>query len=138
MPQGPLTRLGFRFLNLTTRSWTGFWGTVILCVIYVAYNSLTHGHLAFDPFPYVLLCVILTVFSYFQNIIIMTMQRADENLQTFTEEHDKIVLQHIHDVVQALHAMMQVQLGQDAKIQALLSGMTKDLEEIQKDLTEDL
>jgi len=137
MPRNRLTRFGFWFLDLTTRSWTGFWGTVVFCVIYVVYNGLVGKHWAFDPFPMVALCVLLTVFSYFQNIIIMTMQRADERIQSATEQHDKLVLQHIHDVVQALHAMMQVQLNQDAKIQALLAGMTLDLEEIQKDLTED-
>jgi len=138
MPGSKLTRFGFRFLNITTRSWTGFWGTVIFCAIYIAFNSLAPKAWAFDSFPMVALCVLLTVLSYFQNIIIMTMQRSDEKLQAIAEKHDQLVLQHIHDVVQALHAMMGVQLSQDAKIQVLLASMTKDLEEIQKDLTEAL
>jgi len=137
VPRGRLTRIGFWFLNLTTRSWSGFWGTVAFCALYIGFNSLSRGHWVFDSYPFVALCVLLTVFSYFQNIVIMTMQRENEAIQESSEQADQAILSHIHDVVQALHTMMEVQLGHDAKIQKLLTSMNQDLEDIQKDLTED-
>ena len=130
-----LVKLGFKLLDITTRSWLGFWGTIAVCFIYAILNTLVKGSI--DPFPFVFGMVVITIFSYLQNIVIMTSQKEADIKTSIAEENDKAILLHIHDVVQALHSMMAVQLGHDIKIQKLLANMTEDLEEIQKDLTED-
>ena len=68
-----IRRAGYWLLDVTQRSWTAFWGTLVAIGVYAIYNSLAHH--AFDPYPFIFLTLIVTVLSYQQNIIVLTIQK---------------------------------------------------------------
>ena len=68
-----IRRAGYWLLDVTQRSWTAFWGTLAAIGAYAAYNCLAHH--AFDPYPFIFLTLIVTVLSYQQNIIVLTIQK---------------------------------------------------------------
>jgi len=66
-------------LDITTRSWPAFGLTFATIVAYAVWNSVSKH--AFDPYPFVFLMGIITVLSYLQNIIIMTVQKEADIMQ---------------------------------------------------------
>lgn len=95
-------KLGYLCLDYFTRTWTAFWGTLAFCIGYIAWQHLASTKLHFDSFPYLGLCTVVTLLSYFQNIIIMTIQREDHEIQTRLEaleaERDKKQFDMIEDI----------------------------------------
>jgi uncharacterized membrane protein len=93
-------------LYWTTRSWTGFWGTAGLCAGYVIFNTLSPSK--FDPFPFVLLTLILTFFAYLQNIVIMILQGENEVINKRQEEKLNRQLLYMLHLMEALNAHIGV------------------------------
>lgn len=91
-------KIGYLCLDYFSRTWTAFWGTLFFCAGYIIWQ---HFH-KFDGFPYLGLCTVVTLLSYFQNIIIMTIQREDHEIQTRLEaleaERDKKQFDMIEDI----------------------------------------
>ncbi len=91
-------KLGYLCLDYFTRTWVAFWGTLAFCATYIVWQ---HWH-KFDGFPYLGLCTVVTLLSYFQNIIIMTIQREDHEIQQRLEaleaERDKKQFDMIEDI----------------------------------------
>jgi len=97
-----------KILDFTTRSWFAFWLTTSLCIGYAIWNTVTKDD--FDPYPFIFLTLLLTFFSYLQNIIIMTMQRHNEKLQAVQEDLQRkqaLYTLHLMEVVAAQVALLQ-------------------------------
>lgn len=93
-------KFGYLCLDYFTRTWTAFWLTLAFCAGYIAYQHLSHK--PFDSFPFLGLCTVVTLLSYFQNIIIMTIQKEDHEIQYRLEmleaERDKKQFDMIEDI----------------------------------------
>lgn len=97
-----------KILDVTTRSWFAFWLTTTACVGYAIWNTATKYD--FDPYPFIFLTLLLTFFSYLQNIIIMTMQRHNETLQAVQEDLQRKQARytlHLMEVIAAQVALLQ-------------------------------
>ena len=134
-------RLGFRLLDITTRSWPGFWATTLLCTLYISYNSTSRD--AWDQYPFTGLMCLLTVFSYMQNIIIMTAQRENDALQAESakihaahEANYREMIREVHEMTSALHAMMEVQIIQTEQAEQLLAKIQTDVQHIEEEIKE--
>lgn len=105
-----------KILDFTTRSWFAFWLTTSFCIGYAVWNTVTKD--AFDPYPFIFLTLLLTFFSYLQNIIIMTMQRHNEKLQAVQEDLQR------KQALYTLH-LMEVVAAQVALLQPLKEGLVE-------------
>ena len=92
----------------------GSWGFIIgfgaALVIWMGWNALTKGFgLAFDPFPFIFLNLMLSMLAAIQAPIIMMSQNRAAQRDRQAAEHDYIVnlraeleIMHLHDKVDAL------------------------------------
>lgn len=90
-----------KILDYSTRSWFAFWWTVVFSLGYALWNVIS-GY-DFDPYPFIFLTLLLTFFSYLQNIIIMTVQKENETIQ----KKQTLYLLHLMEVVAAQVALLQ-------------------------------
>lgn len=95
-------------LYVLTRSWFAFWTTTAFCGIYMWGNW--HGGWHFDPYPFIFLSVFLTVFSYLQNIIIMTMQADSEKITKRLEAAERRRLVYMLHMMEAMNAHLELAL----------------------------
>lgn len=96
-------KLGYLCLDYFTRTWAAFWGTLTFCFVYMAWNTYGPAQYRFDKNPYLLLCMIVTLLSYFQNIIIMTIQREDHEIQQRLEALEAARDQKVFEMVEDIH-----------------------------------
>lgn len=94
--------LGYLCLDYFTRTWTAFWGTLAFCLGYIIWQHIP-GIKHFDNFPYLGLCTVVTLLSYFQNIIIMTIQREDHEIQQRLEALEAARDQKVFEMVEDIH-----------------------------------
>lgn len=71
--------VGFALLDAATRTWPAFWCTIALIIFYCWWNVSSTIRDHFDPYPYTFLMVLIAGLSYLQNIIIMTLQREQDD-----------------------------------------------------------
>lgn len=94
--------LGYICLDYFTRTWVAFWGTLAFVAGYILWQHLVPTH-KFDNFPYLGLCTVVTLLSYFQNIIIMTIQREDHEIQQRLEALEAARDQKVFEMVEDIH-----------------------------------
>ena len=104
-------RMGFWFLDITTRSWIALWGTIAACGLYAAWNR--YSGVIFDPYPFIFLTLILTFFSYLQNIIIMTVQRANDEAQARQEALQHKQLEYMMHLMTAIRDQLAKEAGHE-------------------------
>lgn len=133
-------RTFLRFLDATTRSWPAFWGTLIAWVIYWVWNGIAPADLRFDPYPYMLLTLIITMLSYLQNVILMTDQRiGNAKLEKVRERQDAADAHRLH-LMEAVVSLCNVlidhaeraqrrdeeSIARDGRIAGMLESLTND------------
>ncbi len=115
------SNIGFKLLDLTSRSWTAFFAAILFCIIYTVYNTVVPH--AFDPYPYILLTLIITLISWLQNIVIMTIQRE---LTANQEIQEEIQRKQLHYMLTLMEAVKE-QIEQNHQIQNSIGHIEKDL-----------
>lgn len=95
-------KIGYICLDYFTRTWVAFWGTLAFVAGYILWQHLVPTH-KFDNFPYLGLCTVVTLLSYFQNIIIMTIQREDHEIQQRLEALEAARDQKVFEMVEDIH-----------------------------------
>jgi uncharacterized membrane protein len=108
-------KLGYLCLDYFTRTWAAFWGTLAFCLFYIFWQYLGPPAYHFDRFPFLGLCTVVTLLSYFQNIIIMTIQR---------EEHEK------------LQKLEKIEAKREAEVFEMIEEMHEGLSPIIEELVE--
>lgn len=96
-----IKKIGYAILDYTTRTWIGFWCTLLFTIVYCAANMLYQK--AFDPYPFMFLTMVITMLSYYQNIIIMTIQREDHEIQMTLEQAAKEKEQKEYDMIEDIY-----------------------------------
>jgi uncharacterized membrane protein len=96
-----IKKIGYAILDYTTRTWIGFWCTLLFTIVYCTVNLLVEK--SFDPYPFMFLTMVITMFSYYQNIIIMTIQREDHEIQMALEQAAKDKEQKEYDMIEDIY-----------------------------------
>ena len=98
-------------------SWFG-----ILLTIWIIFNVLAVGHFKFDPYPFILMNLILSCIAALQAPIIMMSQNRQEEKDRMQSENDYLI---------NLKAEMQIR-SLNKKIDVLIEGQVKTLFETQQ------
>ena len=118
----------------------GSWGFIIgfgvVLVTWMGWNEVTRGHpLAFDPYPFIFLNLMLSMLAAVQAPVIMMSQNRAAARDRQAAEHDYLVnlraeleIMHLHDKVDAMRDNQMLQLLQQQR-QAirLLKGQVEKL-----------
>lgn len=78
-----LKKIAFKCLDGFTRTWAAFWATLAFTFIYCTWMLIRPK--SFDPYPFMFLTMVVTMLSYYQNIVIMTIQKEDHEIQKLLE-----------------------------------------------------
>jgi hypothetical protein len=119
-------KFGYLCLDYFTRTWTAFWGTLAFCAGYIVWQHVVQPQYRFDAFPYLGLCTVVTLLSYFQNIIIMTIQREDHEIQKILEKEQEKREAQIFDMIEDIHEELtdDGDIGRSATTTAEISKKT--------------
>ena len=100
----------------------GSWGFIIafgiILVTWMGWNQLTKGHaLAFDPYPFIFLNLMLSMLAAIQAPVIMMSQNRAAARDRQAAEHDYVVnlraeleIMHLHDKVDAIRDNQMIEL----------------------------
>jgi uncharacterized membrane protein len=100
----------------------GSWGFIIafgiILVTWMGWNQLTKGHaLAFDPYPFIFLNLMLSMLAAIQAPVIMMSQNRAAARDRQASEHDYVVnlraeleIMHLHDKVDAIRDQQLLEL----------------------------
>lgn len=122
-------------------AFAGSWGFILsflaVLILWMAYNSLTTGRERFDPYPFILLNLVLSCMAAIQAPVIMMSQDRTESRDRLRDEEDYEVnrkaeheiarlhyqLHHLRSEVSELHSLA---LKQSSLIGALLGRESLD------------
>jgi uncharacterized membrane protein len=115
----------------------GSWGFIIgfglILAVWMSWNALTH-RLAFDPYPFIFLNLMLSMLAAIQAPVIMMSQNRAAQRDRESAEHDYIVnlraeleIMHLHDKMDALRDQQIVELlkSQNEALEILKARVTK-------------
>ena len=100
----------------------GSWGFIIafgvILVTWMAWNQLTKGHaLAFDPYPFIFLNLMLSMLAAIQAPVIMMSQNRAAARDREAAEHDYVVnlraeleIMHLHDKLDSIRDKQMIEL----------------------------
>lgn len=103
-------------------SWQFFSWFGILLTGWIIFNALAVGHYKFDPYPFILMNLILSCIAALQAPIIMMSQNRQEEKDRMQSENDYLI---------NLKAEMQIR-SLNKKIDVLIEGQVKTLFETQQ------
>lgn len=116
----------------------GSWKFIIIfsvvLVLWIIYNSISAFH-AFDPYPYILMNLILSCIAALQAPIIMMSQNRQEEKDRLRGENDYLINMKAELEIRSLH--QKIDLLQEEQIKTLYDIQAKQcdlLEDIQKKL----
>ena len=118
----------------------GSWGFIIafgvILVVWMGWNTATKGHpLAFDPYPFIFLNLMLSMLAAIQAPVIMMSQNRAAARDRQATEHDYIVnlraeleIMHLHDKLDAMRDQQMIEmLKQQREALRLLKGQVEKL-----------
>jgi len=119
----------------------GSWKFIILCsavlAIWIIYNVNVKSSEAFDPYPFILMNLILSCIAALQAPIIMMSQNRKEEKDRMRSENDYLINLKAEMGVRSLHQKMDLLLGEQIKKLYDLQGVQLNmLQEINKKLDE--
>ena len=118
----------------------GSWGFIIafglILTAWMGWNQLTKGHaLAFDPYPFIFLNLMLSMLAAIQAPVIMMSQNRAAARDRESAEHDYVVnlraeleIMHLHDKIDAIRDKQMLELlKRQAEAIKLLKGQVEKL-----------
>jgi len=123
----------------------GSWGFIIafgvFLVLWMGWNELTKGHaLAFDPYPFIFLNLMLSMIAAIQAPVIMMSQNRAAARDRDAADHDYVVnlraeleIMHLHDKVDTMREKQMLEmLRQQREALRLLKGQVEKLTAVKK------
>ena len=94
-------------------SWGFIIGFALALTLWIGWNQLTRGgHLAFDPYPFIFLNLMLSMLAAIQAPVIMMSQNRQSAQDRRAAEHDYVVnlraeleIMHLHDKMDAMRSL---------------------------------
>jgi uncharacterized membrane protein len=117
----------------------GSWGFIIVFGVvlfaWMGWNELTKGHLAFDPYPFIFLNLVLSMLAAIQAPVIMMSQNRAAARDREAADHDYVVnlraeleIMHLHDKVDSMREKQMLEmLKQQREAIRLLRGQVDRL-----------
>jgi len=96
-------------------SWTFIIIFLIILIGWIAFNSLAAKHMEFDPFPFILMNLVLSCIAAFQAPIIMMSQNRQEEKDRKRAENDYMINMKAELEVRSLHQKMDLLLEEQIK-----------------------
>jgi uncharacterized membrane protein len=114
-------------------SWKFIIFFIIILVIWISYNVTAIGSKAFDPYPFILMNLILSCIAAFQAPIIMMSQNRKEEKDRMRSENDYLINLKAEMGIRSLHQKMDLLLGEQIKnlydLQAIEIELLKEIKE---------
>ena len=111
-------------------SFGGSWSFIILfsllLLIWIAFNTLSPEGVAFDPFPFILMNLVLSAIAALQAPVIMMSQNRKEAKDRRQNENDYMINLKAEVEVRSLHQKMDLLLEEQIKI--LFDSQARQLE----------
>jgi len=116
-------------------SWTFILGFLLIMAIWITINGLNILGMRFDPFPFILLNLILSTIAALQAPVILMSQKRISDRDRERAEHDYGVNMHAELEIEALHNKIDYLLtNQWSKLLNIQATQIKELESIRKSL----
>lgn len=107
-------------------SWAFIISFFIVLILWIAFNSLALKNLAFDPYPFILMNLILSCIAALQAPIIMMSQNRQEEKDRKRSENDYLINLKSELEIRALNQKIDLLLEEQIKI--LFDSQAKQLE----------
>lgn len=115
-------------------SWSFIISFFIILIAWIAFNSLTTKDTKFDPYPFILMNLVLSCIAALQAPIIMMSQNRQEEKDRKRNENDYLINLKAELEIKALHEKMDLLLEEQIKILfETQSKQLKILESLLKD-----
>ena len=112
-------------------SWRFITIFMVVLIIWILYNSSVISSEAFDPFPFILMNLILSCVAALQAPIIMMSQNRKEEKDRMRSENDYLINLKAEMGIRSLHQKMDLLLGEQIK-------KLYDLQEVQIELLNEI
>jgi uncharacterized membrane protein len=114
-------------------SWKFIIFFMIVLVLWISYNATAIDSKAFDPYPFILMNLILSCIAALQAPIIMMSQNRKEEKDRMRSENDYLINLKAEMGIRSLHQKMDLLLGEQIKklydLQAIEIELLKDIKE---------
>ena len=109
----------------------------IILIVWIAYNVSVLGSKAFDPYPFILMNLILSCIAALQAPIIMMSQNRQEEKDRMRSENDYLINLKAEIGIRSLHQKMDLLLGEQIRtLYEIQSAQFTLLQEIKAKLEE--
>lgn len=107
-------------------SWTFIISFMIILISWICYNSMVESERQFDPFPFILMNLILSTIAALQAPIIMMSQNRQEEKDRKRSENDYMINLKAELEIRSLHQKIDLLLEEQIKV--LYESQAKQLE----------
>lgn len=131
-PKETLTR-GQKISDRVARfggSWAFIISFIVLLSVWITYNTLAAADKQFDPYPYILMNLILSCIAAFQAPIIMMSQNRQEEKDRNRSENDYLVNLKAELEIRALHEKIDLLIEDQIKV--LYESQARQLQLLQE------
>jgi uncharacterized membrane protein len=111
-------------------SWSFIISFFIILIVWIIFNSIALGKYSFDPYPFILMNLILSCIAALQAPIIMMSQNRQEEKDRKRSENDYLINLKAELEIRALHQKIDLLLEEQIKI--LFESQAKQLEILKK------
>lgn len=96
-------------------SWRFILVFVVIIVIWIGYNVFEKGNRQFDPYPFILMNLLLSCMAALQAPVIMMSQNRQEEKDRMQSENDYLINLKAEVGIRSLHQKMDLLLGEQIK-----------------------
>lgn len=107
-------------------SWAFIISFFIVLVLWICFNAFAAGRLAFDPYPFILMNLLLSCIAALQAPIIMMSQNRQEEKDRKRSENDYLINLKAELEIRALHQKIDLLLEEQVKV--LFESQARQLE----------
>jgi uncharacterized membrane protein len=107
------------------RNGMGSWTFVFCALAFLAIWMLTNGRRGFDPFPYILLNLILSCLAALQGAILLIAARRSDQIAAELAQHDYATDQKAEGTVEQLATSLAALTGQHDEMRRQIAELTR-------------
>lgn len=111
-------------------SWSFIISFMVILIAWIGYNSLIKGKDQFDPYPFILMNLILSCVAALQAPIIMMSQNRQEEKDRQRGENDYLINMKAELEIRTLHQKIDLLLAEQIKV--LVESQANQLEKLEK------
>jgi len=114
-------------------SWGFIFGFFVVLVGWVLLNANLVGKVAFDPYPYIFLNLLLSMLAAIQAPVIMMSQNRAAQKDRLAAEHDYVV--NLRSELEVMHLHDKLDSMRERELENLIKGQTETIELLKQQVT---